>query len=89
MNPVLLAMLKALGLAETATEAEATTAIAALKAKADNVENLTTQIATLNVTCAGKTVQTAPLYAASTVEQGDLVHRAGDAIKHLLLGWLP
>ncbi|MEQ1900445.1 MAG: D-alanyl-D-alanine carboxypeptidase family protein [Devosia sp.] len=48
-----------------------------------------TQIATLNVTCAGKIVQSAPLYAASTVEQGDLVRRAGDAIKHLLLGWLP
>lgn len=47
MNPVLLAMLKALGLPETAAEAEAVSAIAALKASADSVADLTTEIATL------------------------------------------
>lgn len=47
MNPVLLALLKALGLAETATEVEAVSAVAALKAKAESVDGLTTQIATL------------------------------------------
>jgi D-alanyl-D-alanine carboxypeptidase (penicillin-binding protein 5/6) len=47
------------------------------------------QIAKLDVLCGGKVVQTTPLYAASTVEGGDLVRRSGDALKHLLLGWLP
>ncbi|MEO6395011.1 MAG: D-alanyl-D-alanine carboxypeptidase family protein [Devosia sp.] len=48
-----------------------------------------TRIGTLNVYCSDKIVQTAPLFAASTVEVGDLPHRATDALKHLLLGWLP
>ena len=47
------------------------------------------QIAKLNISCGGKVVQEAPLYAAESVEQGDLVRRATDAAKHLLLGWLP
>ena len=47
MNPLLLALLKALGLTETATEAEAVSAVATLKAKSDSVDGLTTQIATL------------------------------------------
>lgn len=47
MNPVLLAMLKAIGLAETATEQEAVSAIAGLKAKAESADSLTTQVATL------------------------------------------
>ncbi len=46
------------------------------------------QVATLNVLCNDKVVQTTPLFAAETVEQGDLVHRATDALKQLLLGWL-
>lgn len=47
MNPILLALLKSLGLTETATEQEATTAVAALKAKAEQAETLTTEVATL------------------------------------------
>ncbi|MEQ1769581.1 MAG: D-alanyl-D-alanine carboxypeptidase family protein [Devosia sp.] len=48
-----------------------------------------TRIGTLNIYCADKVVQTAPLFAASTVESGDLVRRSQDALKQLLLGWLP
>ena len=47
------------------------------------------EIGKLNIFCGGKLVQQTPLYAASTVEQGDLVRRSTDAAKHLLLGWLP
>lgn len=47
------------------------------------------EVAKLNVYCGGRLVQQTPLYAAQTVEQGDLVRRASDAAKHLLLGWLP
>lgn len=47
MNPVLLALLKALGLAESATEVEAVSAVSALKAQAASVDGLNTQIATL------------------------------------------
>ncbi|KPU91140.1 phage protease [Variovorax paradoxus] len=47
MSPILKAMLAALGLAETATEQEATSAIATLKASAESVSGLNTQIATL------------------------------------------
>jgi len=47
------------------------------------------QVAQLNVFCAGNLVQQAPLYAAESVEQGDLLRRATDAAKHLLLGWIP
>ncbi|HWA17562.1 MAG TPA: D-alanyl-D-alanine carboxypeptidase family protein [Devosia sp.] len=47
------------------------------------------QIARLDVLCGGKIVQSAPLYAASTVEGGDLMRRSSDALKQLLLGWLP
>lgn len=47
MNPVLLALLKALGLTETATETEAVSAVVALKAKSESVDTLTTQIASL------------------------------------------
>ncbi|OYZ03492.1 MAG: hypothetical protein B7Y42_00505 [Polaromonas sp. 28-63-22] len=47
MNPVLLALLKALGLAESATEVEAVSAVAVLKAQAASVDGLNTQIATL------------------------------------------
>lgn len=46
------------------------------------------QIAELQVFCNDQLVQTAPLYAAETVGQGDLVRRATDALKQLALGWL-
>ena len=47
------------------------------------------EVGNLNVFCAGKQIQTVPLYASETVEQGDLVRRSTDAAKQLLLGWLP
>lgn len=46
------------------------------------------QIAELRVFCDEQLVQTAPLYAAETVEEGDLVRKATDALKQLALGWL-
>jgi D-alanyl-D-alanine carboxypeptidase (penicillin-binding protein 5/6) len=47
-----------------------------------------TEIAKLNVMCNGVVVQVTPLYAASTVEEGDLVRKSVDALKELALGWL-
>ena len=46
------------------------------------------QIAELRVFCDDKLVQTAPLYAAETVGEGDLVRKATDALKQLALGWM-
>ncbi len=46
------------------------------------------QVAELRVFCNDQLVQAAPLYAAETVAQGDLVRRATDALKQLALGWL-
>jgi D-alanyl-D-alanine carboxypeptidase (penicillin-binding protein 5/6) len=46
------------------------------------------QIAELRVFCDEQLVQTAPLYAAETVEEGDIVRKATDALKQLALGWL-
>lgn len=46
-NPPMKELLKALGLADTATEADGLKAVAALKAAADQVATLTTQVATL------------------------------------------
>ncbi|UYO01312.1 MAG: D-alanyl-D-alanine carboxypeptidase [Devosia sp.] len=46
------------------------------------------QIAELRVFCNDQLVQSAPLFAAETVEQGDLFRRAVDALKQLALGWL-
>jgi len=46
------------------------------------------QIAELRVFCNDQLVQSAPLYAAESVGQGDLVRRATDALKQLALGWL-
>jgi len=46
------------------------------------------KLAELNVLCDGQIIQSAPLYAAESVEQGDLVRRATDALKELALGWL-
>ncbi len=47
------------------------------------------QVAKLNIFCADVLVQETPLYAAATVEDGDLFRKSTDAAKHLLLGWLP
>jgi D-alanyl-D-alanine carboxypeptidase (penicillin-binding protein 5/6) len=46
------------------------------------------KVAELRVFCNDQLVQTAPLYAASDVPQGDLIRRATDALKQLALGWL-
>lgn len=47
------------------------------------------EIAELRVYCDDRLVQTAPLYAAQTVEEGNIVRKASDAFKQLALGWLP
>ena len=46
------------------------------------------KIAELRVFCNDQLVQSAPLYAAESVGQGDMVSRATDALKQLALGWL-
>lgn len=46
------------------------------------------QVGQLNVFCNDVVVQVTPLYAATDVEQGDIVRQASDALKQLLLGWL-
>ena len=46
------------------------------------------QVAELRVFCDEQLVQVAPLYAAETVEEGDIVRKATDALKQLALGWL-
>ena len=46
------------------------------------------QIAELRVFCDDQLVQTAPLYAAETIEEGDIVRKATDALKQLALGWM-
>lgn len=46
------------------------------------------EIGKLNVMCNGVVVQVTPLYAEKTVEQGDIVRQATDALKELALGWL-
>ena len=46
------------------------------------------KVAELRVFCDEQLVQTAPLFAAETVEQGDIMRRATDALKQLALGWL-
>jgi len=47
------------------------------------------EIGKLNISCGGKVVQQTPLYAAEDIGEGDLVRKSTDALKHLLLGWLP
>lgn len=47
-----------------------------------------TQVANLEVMCGGTIVQTTPLYAGETVEQGDILRQSMDALKHLAIGWL-
>ncbi|MGA0569639.1 phage protease [Variovorax sp. VNK109] len=61
MNPILKALLAGLGLADAATEAEATTALSALKAKADQVEGLQAKVTTAET-------EVAQLKAKSTSE---------------------
>lgn len=46
------------------------------------------EVASLQVWCDDKLIQSSPLYAAETVEQGGLVRRATDALKELAFGWL-
>ena len=46
------------------------------------------KIAELRVYCNDQLIQSAPLYAAETVEEGDLVRKSIDALKELALGWL-
>jgi D-alanyl-D-alanine carboxypeptidase (penicillin-binding protein 5/6) len=46
------------------------------------------QVAELRVFCDEQLVQTAPLYAAETIEEGDIVRKATDALKQLALGWM-
>jgi D-alanyl-D-alanine carboxypeptidase (penicillin-binding protein 5/6) len=46
------------------------------------------RVAELRVYCNEQLIQAAPLYAADTIPQGDIVRRATDAIKQLALGWL-
>lgn len=47
-----------------------------------------TKLAELNVMCDGQVIQSAPLYAAETVEDGGLMRKAVDALKELALGWM-
>ena len=46
------------------------------------------KVAQLNIICGGVVVQTAPLYAGATVNEGGIVRKATDALKQLALGWL-
>ena len=47
-----------------------------------------TKLAELKIMCDGQLIQSAPLYAADSVEEGDIVRKATDALKELALGWL-
>lgn len=46
------------------------------------------KVAELRVFCDDQLVQTAPLYAAELVPEGDIMRKATDALKQLALGWL-
>lgn len=46
------------------------------------------KVADLEVMCGGTVVQTTPLYAAETVEKGDIFRQSMDALKHLAIGWI-
>lgn len=46
------------------------------------------KVAELRVYCNEQLIQTAPLYAAETIEDGSIVRKAIDAVKELTLGWL-
>lgn len=45
------------------------------------------RLAQLNILCDDQLIQTAPLYAADPVGQGDIVRRATDALWDLAFGW--
>ncbi|MHB1111381.1 MAG: D-alanyl-D-alanine carboxypeptidase family protein, partial [Devosia sp.] len=47
-----------------------------------------TEVGQLNIMCNGVVVQVTPLFAAETIEEGDIVRKATDALKQLALGWL-
>lgn len=47
-----------------------------------------TKLAELRVYCDDQLIQSAPLYAATDVEQGSIVRRSIDALKELALGWI-
>ena len=46
------------------------------------------QVAQLQVSCSGQLIQTVPLFAADTVEEGGFMNKAMAALKQLALGWL-
>jgi D-alanyl-D-alanine carboxypeptidase (penicillin-binding protein 5/6) len=46
------------------------------------------QVASLQVWCDDNLIQSSPLFAAETIEQGGIVRRATDAFKELAFGWL-
>jgi D-alanyl-D-alanine carboxypeptidase (penicillin-binding protein 5/6) len=46
------------------------------------------EVGQLNVSCNDVVIQVTPLYAATDVAEGDIVRKASDAVKQLLLGWL-
>ncbi len=47
------------------------------------------EVATLKVWMGDRLTQETPLYAVETVEQGGIPRRSFDALKELLLGWIP
>lgn len=47
------------------------------------------RVAELRVFCDDQLVQVAPLFAAETIGEGDVVRKATDALKQLALGWMP
>lgn len=46
------------------------------------------RLAQLNILCDDQIIQTAPLYAAESVGEGDIVRRATDALWELAFGWI-
>lgn len=68
MNPILKALLAGLGLAEAATETEATAALSALKTKAAQVEPLTTEVASLKTKVSTSETEVAALRAKGGAE---------------------
>ena len=45
-------------------------------------------MAQLQVVCNGQLIQTVPLFAAETVEEGSFMNRAMAALKQFALGWM-
>ncbi len=46
------------------------------------------KLADLQIMCDGQLIQSAPLFAADSVGDGDLVRKATDALKELAIGWI-